>query len=182
MRRLASVRPGALVTYIPEADGNRADAHPMEVVYREPTERERRRLMAAGESLKVHVGEDGKPDTVETTSVDHVERQARVISELVTEVKNFEIHYGDDIVKIKTGKELAEHGTTALVSEIFVRLSGAMELTGDEKKESPASSESQGLEIAGCNGTAEIVVAEGSTYTETVPASQTQDLSTSLDG
>jgi hypothetical protein len=178
MRKLAGHRPGTKVTYIPEADNNRAEDEPIKIIYREPTERDRRRLMAAGEELKIHMGPDGKPQHVETTSTAHLDRQAVMIEALVESVEHFEIEYRDGVFNVTTGKELVDHGGIDLISEVFGVLSGSLELTGDEKKELPWSSELPTRTTEGSSGTVENAEHEASTSNATVSLDLTQGSNT----
>ena len=144
MRKVCGHKPGAEVKFVPTSFGNDRDDDPVTVWYRSPSERERRRLLAGGDEITVRQGDDGKP-VVKTTSASNVDRQTRTIEALVVKVKNYTGRKGP----IANGEDLAEHGETEIVTEVFNELTSNLALTDDEQKKSPGPSGSPGRATRG---------------------------------
>lgn len=129
MRTICGHKPGELVKFVPEAFGNRNDQDPVTIWYRSPSEHERRVYMTFGQSLIIQNG------IVTTNSDDHVERQARMVEGLVEKVENYTGRAGP----IKNGSDLAKHGESEIVSEVYLELTSASVLTPDVEKKSDGS-------------------------------------------
>jgi len=139
MRVIRGHEPGEIVDFIPTAYKNALDDSPVTVRYKVPTEKERRKLIAYGNSIRVDVDGDGKPTSFTTRSDEHVDRQAHVLTERVVSVSNYTGRAGP----IETGEQLGEHGEGKIVDEVFDEIMGNTSLTVDEQKKSSGSSDSK---------------------------------------
>lgn len=140
MRQIAGEKPGSEVSYTPEAFGNREDSEPVRVSYTVPSERERRKMVSAGDTIEVKPNPDdpdGKPIIV-TKADQHVDRQAHALESCVLRVEGYQGRGGP----ILTGTDLAEHGETEIVSEVYNEIMGNHDLTEDEAKKPEGSSDS----------------------------------------
>lgn len=117
--------------FIPEWNGNKNEAKPITVKYKNPTMSMYERLIPKPK-LKVRIGADGKSEGAES---DVIIDNTKIIKEMVTGITNFEINDGDKNYNIKTAEELfgdAPACISGLIDEIGVYLQGVLSTKAED--------------------------------------------------
>lgn len=127
-RKAHGRQPGRVVRYIPTAFGNTEDPAPVAIVYRVPNERERRELMASGDSVVVSGA--GPSQQIKIDSSASLRKQHDALRLCVVSVENYEDASGRPIVD---GLGLAEHGESEIVFEVVSQIMASAE-PGEEAK------------------------------------------------
>jgi hypothetical protein len=166
--------PGDVVVYTPKADGNRKAPLEDRVVvhYREPNDRDRRRLKFGGSAGTVRKFKDG---TVEITpdADSEVVRMERAVEGNVEKVENYIGPNGP----ITNGIEFAEYAEDVFFFEVARLILDGMDVSDQEKKHSSGQLDSFCEETQALGGIAKRALSKGLTQPETA-TEKTQDLST----
>jgi len=146
MNKTQGYAGGKTRTYIPEALGNRERQSPVLVNIRQPTNGERRELMANGQ--KIAKRNDGG---VEMDALDVLRFQRSAVEKFVATVVNYANPDGE---VISTGAQLWEHGEDDLVLEVAAEILSGKPVSTEEKKHSSEPSDSKSQEMQVSSGTA----------------------------
>jgi hypothetical protein len=143
--------------YVPKAFDNRKSDTPARVWIKTPTEKDKRDVAADDNVVRVAIDEKGVPikdkdgnPMMEFVSTSTVEMQARVLGRFVTRVENYDGAAGP----ILTGADLAEHGDTGVVLEVYQEIMLSVSLSESESKNSEGSPASSSGAIPVSDGTA----------------------------
>lgn len=143
MLKTTGHKPNEEREFVPSSFGNRQDPTPCRVWIRTPTEKDKREIHGDRSVVRFAVGDDGKPvigenglpmmevDNQESTRLHHA-----AVSRCVVRVENY-IGPGD--VPITSGAELAEHGATDIVTEVYQEIMKSLSLSVVDAKKSEGS-------------------------------------------
>lgn len=143
MRTIREYMGGETREYIPKAFGNRDDSTPVKIIIKNPTEYEKRKLSSESSIAKTVLDEFGKPKLdkdgdpqIEINLKNENERQKKVIELFVVSVINYFTANGKPI---QTGEDLAMHGESEFVSEVYIEIIASLSLkeTDIKKLEAP---------------------------------------------
>ena len=123
-RRVHGHSPGQVRRFVPTAFGNAADTSPVVVRLREPTEGERRGILAA---IAMSSRPDGAPDFSRVR-----ELQDDAIVRFVDGIENYSGANGEPIAM---GEQLVTHGETEIYREVAEEIVRATRLSNLEKKQ-----------------------------------------------
>jgi hypothetical protein len=164
--------------YTPQVFGNRQDPKPCKVWIKTPTEKDKREVEGDGSVINFAVDSDGMPlrdangnPMMRIDNEEAMRRHHRALARFVVRVENCTGPAGP----ILTGANLAEHGHTALVTEVFHEVMRAVELTADEIKKSEGSHASLLVATQASVGT----VASASAQKTNEPATAQEDRASS---
>ena len=144
-RSIQGPRPDQVREFIPEAFDNRQDPDPYKVWIKDPTEADKRKLVALQTSL-----EAGAPAAaVDLASMIRWQQEAVKIH--VERVEGYSMRG----VEITDGDSLAKHGESEIVAEVALEIFTAASLTEQEKKPSEKPLGSNSAMIHRCDGIAE---------------------------
>lgn len=180
-RKIKGYKPGDERLYIPEAFGNRKDTEPVKVWIKTPTERAKREIEGDRSMIRFSVDADGKPVTdsagnpvMQIDNEESTRRHHLAVERFVVRVENYEGRGG---VAITNGADLAEHGDTAIITELFQEIWSSLSLSVDESKKLEGSHSSCSAATQALHGTAENACAtdkaSGETATAAIPDSCT---------
>ena len=155
-RKIKGPSPDRVREFIPEAFDNRQDPDPYKVWIKDPTESDKRQLVALQTSL-----EGGAPAAaVDLASMIRWQQQAVELH--VERVEGYSMRG----IEITNGDSLAQHGESEIVAEVALEIFTAASLTELEKK---PSEKLQGSNLAmtnPCNGIVETALPLDSTRAE----------------
>jgi hypothetical protein len=144
--RVKGFKPHDEREYVPKARDNRKSDTPTRVWIKTPTEKDKRDVAADDSIVRVSVDEKGIPikdaignPMMEFVNKSTVEMQVRALGLFVARVENYVGAAGP----ILTGEDLAEHGDTDVVLEVYQEVMLSLSLSEVESKNSegsPASS------------------------------------------
>ena len=159
-RSIQGPRPDQVREFIPEAFDNRQDPDPYKVWIKDPTEADKRKLVALQTSL-----EAGAPAAaVDLASMIRWQQEAVKIH--VERVEGYSMRG----VEITDGDSLANHGESEIVAEVALEIFTAASLTEQEKKRSEKPLASNSATIHRCDGIAEDASTTDSQLAEIVSA------------
>ena len=157
-RSIQGPRPDQVREYIPEAFDNRQDPDPYKVWIKDPTEADKRKLVALQTSIEAGAPAAG----VDLASM--IRWQQEAVKMHVTKVSGYSMRG----VEITDGDSLAKHGESEIVAEVALEIFTAASLTEQEKKPSEKPHDSNSAMIHRCDGIAESASATDSQKVETV--------------
>lgn len=144
-RKIQGPRPDQVREFIPEAFDNRQDPDPYKVWIKDPTEADKRKLVALQTSLDA-----GAPAAaVDLASMIRWQQEAVKIH--VERVEGYSMRG----VEITDGDSLAKHGESEIVAEVALEIFTAASLTEQEKKPSEKPPASNSATIHRCDGIVE---------------------------
>ena len=159
-RSIEGPRPDQVREFIPEAFENRQDPDPYKVWIKDPTEADKRKLVALQTSL-----EAGAPAAaVDLASM--IRWQQEAVKLHVERVEGYSMRG----VEITNGDSLAQHGESEIVAEVALEIFTAASLTEQEKKRSEKPQGSSSAMIDRCDGIVESASATDSQPVATVSA------------
>jgi hypothetical protein len=131
--------------YAPQVFGNRQDPKPCKVWIKTPTEKDKREVEGDGSVIKFSVDNDGMPlrdaagnPVMQIDNEETMRRHHRALERFVVRVENCTGPAGP----ILTGADLAEHGLTSLVTEVYREIMASVSLSDAEQKKSKGSPDS----------------------------------------
>ena len=165
-RKVSGYAHGMTRQYIPESFENRDDAEPVTVWISQPTEKQKREILAQSKTELLY-SEDGEI----LTDADGLPRikpdldgsiawYSMICARFVSTVANYEAADGSPIT---TGKLLAEHGETSFITEIGAEVISGASLKEEEKKTLSERSDSSSQQIRHSIGTVTNAKSNGST-------------------
>jgi len=170
-RKLQGFTPNSEREYVPAAFGNRQDPDPVRVWIRQPTERDKREVEGDCSVIRFAIDDAGSPlrdsDGNLLMQVDNEEamrRHHRALERFVVRVENYDCPSGG----ISTGKDLAEHGETAIVTEVYGEIMTSLTPSVDESKKSKGSPGSCSAATQASDGIAKSVSGQMTTGPATV--------------
>jgi hypothetical protein len=156
MRRIPGAKPGTLSEFIPEAFGNRADADPIRVWLKVPSEGDKRQyLVDIMERIDVSSLVPGQTPKVALTIADALERKRKGILRFVDHVEGYSDQAGESIA---TADDLWTRGELAICNEVEAAIDALLALSSDEKKDSPAPSASSTAASSARPGSASVAI------------------------
>jgi hypothetical protein len=169
---------GDAVVYVPKAyDNDKAPLGDRVIVhYREPNDRDRRRLKFGGDTGRVRKFEDGTVE-IEPNAEAEIIRMERAIENNVVKVENYIGPQGP----IETGIQFAEYCEDLFFFEVARVILDGVAVSDQEKKDSSESQASCSQETSPSGGIAKRALSKGSTQQETA-TEKTPALSTSQAG
>ena len=127
MRNVITYKPGEQREYIPKAYGNNDDKTPVKLWIKQPSEGERRRLLAG---LPVNVTVDSQGNHQTQVSQEHTDWAIKAIESFVVKVENY--IYGE--VPITDGKTLCEFGEQEFLNDAVLEIMQSVSLGEQDKK------------------------------------------------
>lgn len=143
-RSVDGPKPNFEREFIPEAFENREDPDPYKIWIRDPTEADKRQLVAL--QTGINVGAPG--ESIDLASM--IRWQQEAIRIHVLKVTGYSVRE----IEIVDGETLAEHGESEIVAEVALEIFAAASLSETEKKHSKKRSGSKSRKIDRSNGTA----------------------------
>ena len=155
-RMVRGPRPGEEREFIPASFENKKDPDPLKIWIKDPSEGEKRKLIALQSSLQ-----DGTP-ALEMDLETMIKWQCETVRRHVVKVYGYTVRG----IEITTGELLAEHGESELIAEVSLEVFQATSLSIDEKKSSSEPSDCM-PEVVSLDGIACNAKSEATTFDAT---------------
>ena len=157
-RMVKGPRPGDEREFIPEAFENRRDPDPLKIWIKDPSEGEKRSLIALQSSLQ------GGTPSLEMDLETMIKWQCETVRRHVVKVYGYTVRE----IEITNGEQLAEHGESELIAEVSLEVFQATSLSTDEKKLLSEPSDSTPDPVVSLAGIACDAKSAATTYDATV--------------
>ena len=157
-RKVLGPKPNEVREFVPASFDNREDPEPLRVWIKDPTEGEKRKLVALQHEMQ---GDQIKLNADVSVMVAW---QTETVRRHVTKVSNYSMRGVD----ITNGDQLADHGESEILAEVALEIFTAASLDKDEKKHSDERSDFSTETTPRSNGTADNVSGSVSTSREIV--------------
>jgi len=144
-RKVLGPKPNQVREFVPESFDNRQDPEPVTVWIKDPSEGEKRQLVALQHEMQ---GDQVKLNADLSVMVAW---QTETVRKHVTKVSNYSMRG----VEITGGAQLADHGESEILAEVALEIFTASSLDEDEKKQSSERSVCSTAAIQVSGGTAD---------------------------
>ena len=168
-RSVTGPQPNQLREFIPEAFENHADPDPYKVWIRDPSEADKRNLIA------MQTGVDAGAPASKVDLASMIAWQRKAVEVHVERVEGYAMRG----IEITDGKLLAEHGETEIVAEVAYEIFAATSLTEQEKKRSRKRRGSTSRKTKALNGSVANASKPGLQSGEIAPGKPTRRSDTS---